>query len=30
MSPHIHGYAVSLPPKGAVAPLELSCGSKHA
>jgi hypothetical protein len=30
MSPHVHGSAVSLPPEGAIAPLELSCGSKHA
>jgi hypothetical protein len=30
MSPHVHGYAVSLPPKGAFAPSERSFGSKNA
>ena len=30
MSPHVRGDAVSLPPEGAFAPLERSCGSKHA
>ncbi len=30
MSPHVHGFAVSLPPEGAFAPLELSFGSAHA
>ncbi len=30
MSPHVHGFAVSLPPEGATAPLELSCESKNA
>ena len=30
MSPHVHGFAISLPLKGAIAPLELSCGNKHA
>ena len=29
-TPHVHGSAVSLPPKGAFAPLERSCGSKNA
>jgi hypothetical protein len=34
MSPHLHGFAVSLPHLiqaiGAIAPLERSCGSKNA
>ena len=30
MSPDVHGFADSLPPEGAIAPLELSCESKHA
>ena len=30
MSPHVRGYAVSLPPEGAFALLELSYGSKNA
>ena len=30
MSPHIRGYAVSLPPEWAFVPLERSCGSKNA
>jgi hypothetical protein len=30
MSPHVLGFAVSLPPEGCIAPLELSCESKHA
>jgi hypothetical protein len=30
MSPHVHGSAVSLPPKGAIAPLELFCERQHA
>ena len=30
MSPHVHGFADSLPPEGAIAPLELSCGSQYA
>ncbi len=28
--PHVHGFAVSLPPEGALAPLERSCESEHA
>ncbi len=30
MSAQVHGFAVSLPPEGAIAPLERSCGSKNA
>lgn len=30
MYPHVHGSAVSLPPKGAFAPLERSCESEYA
>jgi hypothetical protein len=30
MSPHVHGFAVSLPPEGAFAPLERSCESENA
>ncbi len=30
MSTHVRGAAVSLPPEGAIAPLERSCGSKYA
>jgi hypothetical protein len=30
MSPHVHGFAISLPPEGAFAPLERSCGSNNA
>ena len=30
MHPCIHGLAVSLPPEGALAPLERSCESEHA
>ena len=29
-TPNVHGSAVSLPPEGAFAPLERSCGSKNA
>jgi len=30
MSPHVHGFAISLPPEGAFAPLERSCGNNNA
>ena len=30
MSPHVHGFAVSLTPEGSIALLERSCGSKNA
>jgi hypothetical protein len=30
MSPHVHGYAVSLPPEGAPALSERSFESEHA
>jgi len=30
ISPHVHGFTVSLPPEGAFAPLERSGGSKNA
>ena len=30
MSPQVPGSAVSLPPKGAIAPLELFCERQHA
>ena len=30
MSHHVRGAAIYLPPEGAIAPLELSCESKHA
>ena len=30
MSPHVHHFVYSLPPEGAIAPLERSCGSNHA
>ena len=29
-SPHVYRFAVSLPPQGAIAPLERSYGSKNA
>jgi hypothetical protein len=30
MTPNFHGYAVSLPPEGALAPLERSFECEHA
>jgi len=30
MRPQVHGFAVSLPPEGALAPLERSYESEHA